>query len=135
MELEGSKARLLEAEALLGAKQAELDGEQATLSALLIEAKMASAQHAYERDEAKAKAKGLRDELQHVVVGGKKVAQHATKLEVKYEELRAKYDEDLSSLIELRLRSAEDRARLAEYEAAEKGGAGAPPPAKGRSVF
>ena len=48
------------------------------------------------------------------------MAQHATKLEVKYEELREKYDTDLHELIELRLKSAEDRAKLAEYQRKEQ---------------
>ena len=41
-----------------------------------------------------------------VKVGGKAVAQKATKLEVKYETLRAKYDQDLASLAETRLKLA-----------------------------
>ena len=129
-ELEVVKARLADATAGLDSKQAELDGEVSRLSELLIEAKMAAAEHAFERDEAKARAKGLRNELEKVLGGGKKVAERATKMEVKYEALRAKYDEDLASLIELRLQSAEDRAKLAEYEQRDAPGRSAPPAEK-----
>lgn len=125
-ELEVVKAQLADATAVLNSKQAELDGEVSRLSELLIEAKMAAAEHAFERDEAKARAKGLRNELERVLGGGKKVAERATKMEVKYEALRAKYDEDLASLIELRLQSAEDRAKLAEYEQRDAPGRSAP---------
>ena len=77
---------------------------------------VAAAQYAFERDEAKQKAKSLRDELADVVGGGKKVAQHATKLEVKFESLRAKYDTDLANLIEVRLELAEAKARIEQLE-------------------
>ena len=39
--------------------------------------------------------------------GGKKVAERATKMEVKYEALREKYDADLNELAELRAKVAE----------------------------
>ena len=77
---------------------------------------VAAAQYAFERDEAKAKAKALRDELADVVGGGKKVAQHATKLEVKYEALRAKYDQDMATLVDVRLELAEAKAKLEALE-------------------
>ena len=87
------------------------------MSGLLIEAKLAAAQYAFERDEAKQKAKGLRDELAKVVGGGKKVAQHATKMEVRYEALREKYDVDLASLVDVRLQLAEALEKVKQYEA------------------
>ena len=77
---------------------------------------VSAAQYAYERDVAKAKAKGLRDELADVVGGGKKVAQHATKLEVKYETLRTKYDAELAQIAEVRLELARAKKRLDDYE-------------------
>ena len=62
-------------------------------------------------------------ELEKTVGGGKKVAQHATRLEVKYEDLKREYDADLAELIELRLEAAEAKAKLKEYEAmASRGG-------------
>ena len=48
--------------------------------------------------------------------GGKKVAQHATKMEVKLETLRERYDTDLASLAELRKELAECKAKLHKYE-------------------
>lgn len=74
-------------------------------------------QYAFERDEARQKAKGLRHDLSKVYGGGKKVAQRMTEIEVKYEDLRMKYESDMASLIEVRLVAAEAQARLAEYEA------------------
>jgi len=77
---------------------------------------VSAAQYASERDEQKLKAKKLRDELADVVGGGKKVAAIATKLEVKYEQLKAKYDQDLSTLVAARLELAETKAKLANLE-------------------
>ena len=77
---------------------------------------MSAAQYAFERDEAKAKAKALRDELAEVVGGGRTVAQHATKLEVKYGALRTKYDADMASLVEVRLELAEAKSKIEKYE-------------------
>ena len=68
--------------------------------------------------QARGREKQLRTELERVGGSGKRVAQHATKLEVKYEQLREKYDADLASLIEVRLQAAEAHARLREYEEA-----------------
>jgi hypothetical protein len=61
------------------ASSAELE----QLSTKLIEAKMAEAQNAFERDEARADAKRLREELSRVGGGTRKLGQHATKLEVR----------------------------------------------------
>jgi hypothetical protein len=44
---------------------------------------MAEAQNAFERDEARADAKRLREELSRVGGGTRKLGQHATKLEVR----------------------------------------------------
>lgn len=77
---------------------------------------VAAAQYAFERDEQKQKSKKLRDELANVVGGGKKVAEKATKLEVKYEQLREKYDADLATLVQMRLELAKAKARLADFD-------------------
>mmetsp|Transcript_3456 Transcript_3456/g.7438 ORF Transcript_3456/g.7438 Transcript_3456/m.7438 type:complete len:88 (-) Transcript_3456:326-589(-) len=82
---------------------------------------MAAAQYAFERDEARQKAKALLEEMQGVHGSGKKLAERATRFEVKYEALRENYDADLASLIEARLQAAEAKAKLAEYEAKEAG--------------
>ena len=116
-ELEGLRGQLAAQAEGKTAIDSQRDDETAELSMLLVEAKMAAAQYAFERDEAKQKCKALRDELADVVGGGKKVAQKATKLEVKYEELRQKYDNDMNKMIELRLQLAEYKAKLAEHEA------------------
>ena len=69
---------------------------------------MSAAQYASERDEQKLKAKKLRDELADVVGGGKKVAAIATKLEVKYEQLKLdlEFSERCGSLLSPCSRSA-----------------------------
>lgn len=55
----------------------------AELAMLLVEAKMAAAEYAFERDQARQKAKQLRAELARVAGGGKKVAQQMTSIEVR----------------------------------------------------
>jgi len=92
------------------------DGEFEELSALLVEAKMASAQYAYERDELKQQCKKLKAEIERVTGGSKKVAQQLTSIEVKYEELRLKYDTDMRGFIDLKLEAAEARARIDDLE-------------------
>ena len=82
----------------------------------LVESKMAAAQHAYERDELKQQCRALRAEVQRVSGGGKKVAARMTSFEVKYEELRLKYDTDMRGLIDLKLEAAEARARIEDLE-------------------
>merc|ERR550514_472589 len=62
------------------------DPDAASLAGSLVEAKLAAAQNAFERDEARARAKGLRDQLERAMGGSQHVARHATKLEVKLEE-------------------------------------------------
>jgi hypothetical protein len=118
--LAAAEAQLSEAEREVGRLKGELeasnrerDEEGARISEMLIEAKLAAAQYEFERDEHKLKAKKLRGELDRVLGGGKQVAQHATKLEVKYEALKEKYDADMHELIETLLQLAEARAKLA----------------------
>ena len=74
------------------AEEAAKTAETADIAAMLIEAKLAAAQHAFERDEMKVR-QGDAPRLEKV---GKKVAERATKMEVKYEALREKYDADLN---------------------------------------
>ena len=103
----GLKASLAAAAADAEAAAKAHEAEVGEISTMLIEAKLAAAQHAFERDEMKVKAKEMRSELEKVVGGGKKVAERATKMEVKYEALREKYDRDLNELAELRAKVAE----------------------------
>ena len=77
---------------------------------------MAAAQYAYERDELKQQCKKLKLEVERVSGGGKKVAQRMTSIEVKYEELRQKYDTDMKGLIEVKLDAAEAHARVLDLE-------------------
>lgn len=108
----------LRAAASRGVAAATTD-DAASLAPQLIEAKLAAAQFAFERDEAKAKAKGLRDQLEHVLGGGKRVARHATKIEVRYEELRRQHDANLKELMEA-------QAKLKEKESWSTGDAKCP---------
>lgn len=102
-----------------GASAAAEGGEGGLLQELsgqLVEAKMAAAQYAYERDELKQQCKKLKLEVERVSGGGKKVAQRMTSIEVKYEELRQKYDTDMKGLIEVKLDAAEAHARVLDLE-------------------
>eukprot|EP00326_Haptolina_ericina_P044242 CAMPEP_0181236766 /NCGR_PEP_ID=MMETSP1096-20121128/38368_1 /TAXON_ID=156174 ORGANISM="Chrysochromulina ericina, Strain CCMP281" /NCGR_SAMPLE_ID=MMETSP1096 /ASSEMBLY_ACC=CAM_ASM_000453 /LENGTH=174 /DNA_ID=CAMNT_0023332003 /DNA_START=110 /DNA_END=635 /DNA_ORIENTATION=+ len=51
------------------------------------------------------------------MAGGKKVAQQMTSIEVRYEELKMKYDKDMSGMIDLKLQNAEAQARISDLTA------------------
>lgn len=110
-EAEEARRQLLEAaEDLQAARDGGAHEEQYTELALqLVDAKLAAAQYAYERDEARARCKKVR-------AGGTAVAEQLTALEVRYEDLKRRYEADLTGLIEVKLQCAEACARVAELE-------------------
>lgn len=109
-------------EADLAVAKSSVEETEARLSMQIVESKLAAAQYAFERDELKQKVTKIRG-------GSKSVGSKLTALEVKYEELRQRYDVDMSAMIELRLQLAEANAQSADLkEQLEMAGLG---PARG----
>ena len=79
------------------------------MSVELVETKLAAAQYAYERDLAKQRHLKAR-------AGGTQVAEQLTTMEVRYEDLRRRYDTDMRGMIDLKLQCAEACARITELE-------------------
>ncbi len=96
-------------EADLAVAKSSVEETEARLSMQIVESKLAAAQYAFERDELKQKVTKIRG-------GSKSVGSKLTALEVKYEELRQRYDVDMSAMIELRLQLAEANAQSADLK-------------------
>jgi len=106
-----AEAAEVQREMQCAADELEAAGEEqyAELALQLVDAKLAAAQYAYERDQARQRHTKARS-------GGNQVAELMTNLEVKYEELKRRYDADMRGMIETKLQCAEACARVAELE-------------------
>ena len=73
-------------------------------------------QYAFEREEAVQKLSTMQRKAEMSQGGGMKLAQQLTAMEVRYEDMRLRFEKDMAGFIELKLTHAEAQARLADLE-------------------
>ena len=112
-----ARAELAETRARLAAAQAAAEGGHGgeEMQMQLVEAKIDAAQYAFEREEAVQKlAQVEKTAASHG--RGLKLGQQMTALEVKYEDMRLRFEKDMAGFIVLKLEHAENLAKLSDLE-------------------
>lgn len=107
-ELETLRARLA------AAQQQHTADEERMME--VVEAKLMAAQYAFEKEELAQKLSAMEKAAASHGGRGLKLGQQMTALEVKYEDMRLRFEKDMAGFIALKLEHAETLAKLSDLE-------------------